>query len=92
MRITAGIVNKVADLMQDPHLKARHMILENNHPKLGAIKTFNCPLKFLDAEVGVKEGCAPADPILGEHNDEVFGKLLGLSAVRINELKSKKII
>jgi crotonobetainyl-CoA:carnitine CoA-transferase CaiB-like acyl-CoA transferase len=92
VRIPTGIVNTVSDLLEDPQIKAREMIIDVDHPKLGAVKTFNCPIKFFGAEVGVKEGEAPADPILGEHNDEIFGTLLGLSADRIAELKNKKVI
>lgn len=92
MRIPAGIVNKVTDLLDDPQMKAREMIIDVNHPRLGAVKTFNCPIKFLGAEAGVQEGERPIDPMLGEHNREIFSNLLGMSAKEIAELKRKNIM
>lgn len=39
-------VNDLDDILHDPHLKARNMILDENHHTAGAFKSIGIPLKF----------------------------------------------
>jgi crotonobetainyl-CoA:carnitine CoA-transferase CaiB-like acyl-CoA transferase len=43
-----GIVKDVKELLDDPRLKARGMVVEVDHPRLGKVKTFNLPIKFFN--------------------------------------------
>ncbi|MBM3131773.1 MAG: CoA transferase, partial [Chloroflexi bacterium] len=76
------------DLWNDPHLKAREFWAEMEHPLLGR-KTVIAPVwKLSETPLKVR---GPA-PLFGEHNDYVFGKLLGLSRAEIEGLKREKVI
>ncbi len=92
VRIPTGVVKDVNELLEDPQILAREMVFDVEHPKLGAVKSFNLPIKFSGAEVGVKPGNPPMDPILGEHNVEILTTLLGLNPEEVSTLQDKGII
>ena len=92
MRIPAGIVKDVNELLTDPQILAREMVVDIDHPKLGAVKTFNLPIKFWGSEAGIKRGENPLDPVIGEHTEEILSGLLGMENATINRLKSEGVI
>ncbi|HEX6389967.1 MAG TPA: CoA transferase, partial [Solirubrobacteraceae bacterium] len=69
-------VTGIADVMADPHLHARGMLQELDHPEMGPITGFGTPLRF----DGAPAPKLKPSPGLGEHNDEVARELLGCSA------------
>ncbi len=87
-----GIIKDVKELLDDPHLKARDMVVDVDHPKLGKVKTFNLPIKFFGTTVGVKPGEVPLDPEVGQHSDEVLKTYLGKTDAEINSLRQDKVI
>ncbi|MBN1691795.1 MAG: CoA transferase [Dehalococcoidia bacterium] len=87
-----GIIKDVKELLDDPHLKARNMVVDVDHPKLGKVKTFNLPIKFFGAAAGVEPGENPHDPGLGEHSDEILKSILGKTDAEIAALRSEKVI
>ncbi len=87
-----GVIKDVKELLEDPHLKARNMIVEVDHPKLGKVKTYNSPIRFKDVPVGVAPGENPHDPDLGEHNMEILKSFLGKTDTEIDELKKDGVI
>ena len=87
-----GIIKDVKELIDDPHLKARDMVVDVDHPKLGKVKTFNLPIKFFGAEAGFKPERAPLDPELGQHSSEVLKTLLGKTDAEIKSLRRDKVI
>lgn len=61
------------------------------HPLTGAVDgytSWGMPMKFSGAQADFDQ---PA-PQLGEHNQEIFGDLLGMSAAEIADLKNSGII
>lgn len=92
LRIPAGIVKDVNELLNDPQIVAREMVVDINHPKLGAVKTFNLPIKFRDSETGVKAGEEPLDPAIGEHTRDVLSGLLSMDQASITRLKEEGVI
>lgn len=70
------------DVYSDPHLSERNLITHVEHPEVGARLTFNCPWKFSVTPSQVVHDA----PLVGQHNDYVFGELLGLPAAEIKEL------
>ena len=80
-------VNSPSDFMKDPHIQARGYFSKVTHPVLG---TFDAPGSFYTVD-GKRAGPAPA-PLLGQHNDEIFGGELGLSANDLAALAAEKII
>lgn len=92
LRIPCGPVKHVDELLKDPQLLARNMVLDIDHPKLGKVKTFNLPIQFFQADVGVKPEDNPLDPEMGQHTEEVLRKVLDISEEDINKLKEDGVI
>lgn len=90
--IPCGEVKDVLELLSDPQLLARNMIIDADHPRMGAVKTFNNPIKFFTAEAEVKPGENPLDPVIGEHTAEVLAGLLGYSPEEVEQLKQDDVI
>ncbi|MDI6830215.1 MAG: CaiB/BaiF CoA-transferase family protein [Actinomycetota bacterium] len=91
MSIPCGIVKDVVELLDDPHLYARRMILEHDHPSLGKVKTFNQPIRFLD-DRGVDEAVKLHDKALGNDTKAILAKELGISEEEISNLREKGVV
>ncbi|MEO0410555.1 MAG: CoA transferase [Pseudomonadota bacterium] len=85
--VPTGPINNVAQMLNDPQLKARGMITSTQHPKLGAVPTLGLPLRFSESETAIDR---PA-PQLGEHNALVL-KEAGFSAEEILALEKNGAI
>lgn len=80
-------VHDIPDLEQDPHLQARQMVVEVEHPKAGIMKQIGVPLKFSDTPAAV----AWAAPTMGEDTATLLAEL-GINEAQMEELKGQKII
>jgi benzylsuccinate CoA-transferase BbsF subunit len=80
--VAAMPVMTLEDQFRDPHLRARAIHLECEHPKVGLEWLHGIPWRLSDTPGRIRR---PA-PLLGEHNDYVFGELLGLPAAEIQRL------
>jgi CoA:oxalate CoA-transferase len=87
-RIPFAPVSTMGDLLNSEHLKARGFFVEIAHPVAGAFKYPGAPLKYSATPWELR---MPA-PTLGQHNQEIFGGRLGLSAARLAELKRTGVI
>lgn len=76
------------ELYLDPHIKEREVYQEVVHPLMGRLAVLSPPWKYSDTPAIIRR---PA-PLLGEHDDYVYGELLGMSAEEIERLKEEKII
>ncbi|WP_158232513.1 CaiB/BaiF CoA-transferase family protein [Sporosarcina sp. P13] len=92
LHVPAGEVKDVKDLINDPHLIGRNMVVDVKHPKLGDVKLPNFPVKFFSSDIGLRNGDTPIEPQIGEHNALVLQEMLGYSEQEINHLESKGII
>jgi formyl-CoA transferase len=86
--VPCGLIYKAEDMMADEHFKAREALVKVDHPDFGPITMQNVAPKLSDTPGAVRH----VGPGLGEHNDYVFGELLGLSAEDCKGLKEKGII
>jgi benzylsuccinate CoA-transferase BbsF subunit len=75
-------------LFNDRHLKERGFFEEMNHPVMGKRTIIAPHWRFSGTPTLPRR---PA-PLLGQHNEYVFGEFLGLSTEKINELKERKVI
>jgi crotonobetainyl-CoA:carnitine CoA-transferase CaiB-like acyl-CoA transferase len=78
----------VAEAADHPHLKEREYIVDLEHPLLGAVRTMGAPFKLPESPGGPRQ---PA-PLLGQHNEEVYGTLLGTSSTDLNRLRRDGVI
>ena len=69
--IPAGPINTVGEILEDPHIHAREMVVQLTHPEYGPLKVLGIPIKLSDTP-GVVEN---APPKFGEHNREVLSML-----------------
>jgi formyl-CoA transferase len=86
--VPAGRVYQAKDMLADPHYMAREAIVRLAHPLLGSFP-MPAPVPRLSATPGRARSLAPA---LGEHNEEIWGGLLGLSASELAELAKAGVI
>jgi crotonobetainyl-CoA:carnitine CoA-transferase CaiB-like acyl-CoA transferase len=78
----------VAEAAEHPHLQERGYIVDVQHPVAGAIKHLGAPFKLPESPGGPHD---PA-PLLGQHNQEVYGEVLGKSADDLARLSSDGIV
>jgi crotonobetainyl-CoA:carnitine CoA-transferase CaiB-like acyl-CoA transferase len=63
------------------------MIVDVETPTFGNVKMIGSPIKVSNDEPEYKAG-----PSLGQHNQEVYGEILGYDSDYIDQLKNNKII
>jgi crotonobetainyl-CoA:carnitine CoA-transferase CaiB-like acyl-CoA transferase len=66
--IPAGPVNRIGEMLADPHVLAREMLVETDHPVAGPTKALGVPVKLSRTPGSVRR---PA-PVLGQHTREVL--------------------
>jgi crotonobetainyl-CoA:carnitine CoA-transferase CaiB-like acyl-CoA transferase len=71
--VPAAPVNNVAEMVADPQIQARDMFVEREHPIYGPVKITGTPLKLSETPGRVER----LAPLPGEHNEEIFVRLLG---------------
>jgi crotonobetainyl-CoA:carnitine CoA-transferase CaiB-like acyl-CoA transferase len=75
--IPAGRMYRAPDMLADPHFAARETIVDAVSPAVGPFKMQNAFPKLSETPSSIRS-LAPV--LVGEHNDEVLGGLLGMSA------------
>jgi formyl-CoA transferase len=86
--IPSGLIYRTADMLQDPHFAAREAIVTTEHPDFGALRMQNVAPRLSASPSSIR---TPA-PELGQHNDEIYGGLLGLDDAARQELRSRGVI
>ena len=81
--LPCGPLNNVAQAATLPQVKAREMLVEVDHPRIGRFPLPNTPVKLSRTGGGVR-GPSPG---LGQHTDEVLRELLGLPDAEIGRLR-----
>ena len=85
--VPAGAVFDHDDLANDPFLRERGMFVEIEHPARGPFVTPGWPVKMSRSEVPLTPS-----PLLGQHNEEVLGELLGYSAEQVATLREQQVL
>jgi benzylsuccinate CoA-transferase BbsF subunit len=75
-------------LFQDPHLKAREVFQQVDHPVIGKDWVITPPWKLSETPAILRSSA----PLLGEHTDEIFQNHLGMSPEEIQALKEEEVI
>ena len=85
--VCVGKVYDVDEMVRDPQINHRQMIVETEHPKFGKVTQFGIAIKLSDTPGSVRH----AAPVSGEHTDDIL-KSLGESAESIATLRSTSVI
>ena len=88
VEVPIGPVNDVAEILSDPHVRARGLVGSFDYPGVGEFKALGLPFKFLgwdNPEIG-------APPALGSDTEKLLADRLGYSKEKIAALKAAKAI
>jgi crotonobetainyl-CoA:carnitine CoA-transferase CaiB-like acyl-CoA transferase len=82
--VPVGPINKIGDVLANEQVKAREMVVEVEHSRVGRTKAIGLPIKFSETPGGVTRGA----PTLGQHTDEIL-ESLGYSESAIAQLRKE---
>jgi crotonobetainyl-CoA:carnitine CoA-transferase CaiB-like acyl-CoA transferase len=82
-RAPIAAVHTIGDLLESEHLRSREFFQQVEHPVAGA-QTYPGP-QFRMSEVEWRAGRAP---LLGEHNQEIYGEEMELSGTELRRLRA----
>ena len=88
VEVPIGPVNDVAEILSDPHVRARKLVGSFDYPGVGEFRALALPYKFLgwdDPQIG-------APPELGADTERILKDVLGYSPERIEMLRTGKAI
>jgi formyl-CoA transferase len=87
-RVPAAPVRELSEVLSDPHLHARGMLREYEHPQYGPMTAMASALRF-DGEVSLPG--RPSVP-LGADSRDVLTEKLGLTGAALEELERDRVI
>jgi crotonobetainyl-CoA:carnitine CoA-transferase CaiB-like acyl-CoA transferase len=85
--VCVGKVYDAEEVVEDPHIRHRQMIVETEHPEVGKVTEFGIAIKLSDTPGSVRR----AAPYRGEHTDEVL-RQLGMKPEEIGTLRDKRVV
>ncbi|WP_328352875.1 CoA transferase [Mycobacterium sp. NBC_00419] len=88
--VISGPINTVAEVVRDPQLQARGMLVEHYDEGIGRNVLGPGVIPVLSESPGSVRNAGPARP--GQHNSEVYGDLLGLKANEIADLEFQGVL
>jgi CoA:oxalate CoA-transferase len=88
LRIPCAPVRTAPEVMNDPHMHERGMLERVEHPELGEVVLPTNPLRLH----GLPKAPMLPSPTIGQHNAEIYGSWLGLSADELMALKADGVI
>lgn len=86
--IACGIVYTIDRAVRQPQVQARNLIVEVEDPLLGRIEVINSAFRYANAKADI---CGPA-PLLGQHNVQILGTLLGYDSQHIDALRETGVL
>jgi formyl-CoA transferase len=87
LNVPCGPILSTKEIIEDASLVDNNMVVTVDHPERGAFKTVGCPIKLSDSPVNVE-----TSPLLGQHNEDVYVRELGVDPQRLAELKTNGVI
>jgi formyl-CoA transferase len=85
--VPCGACQDTGEVLADPHLKAREMIVDVDYPTRGTYQTVGCPVKLSDSPVAVTR-----PPLLGEHTAGLLNELCGVDPDEANRLREAGVV
>jgi len=87
-KVPCGAINDLAEVFGDPHVQARGMVTQWEHPLAPGLRLVSSPLKMSATPVRTER----PPPLLGQHTDEVLREVLGWEEARISALRAQGVI
>ncbi|VAW31213.1 L-carnitine dehydratase/bile acid-inducible protein F [hydrothermal vent metagenome] len=86
--IPSAPINDMAQVFDNPQVKARNTRLDIPHPTAGSVPLVNSPLKIPTNPTSVRY----PPPTLGQHSNEILQELLGYNKTAVNNLRKENIV
>lgn len=83
-----GPINSMAEVFQDPHIRAIELVKSLDHPTAGEVKVVGPPVVYSEAA----NRAQTAPPLLGQHTEQVLRDLLQYSDDKIAGLRKTEAI
>ncbi len=83
-----GPINDVAQVFEEPQVRARGIKIELDHPVAGKLPMVASPMRF--SETRLEYRLPP--PVLGQHTEEVLREVLGRSESEIAKLRADGVV
>jgi formyl-CoA transferase len=87
--IPAGRLFRAPDMLADPHFQAREAIVAVKTERFGHLKMPNVVPRLSETPSSIR---SPAPSLVGQHNAEIYGGLLGMDASEIARLEASGVI
>ena len=85
--VPSGACQDTGEVLADPHLRAREMIVDVAYPTRGTYQTVGCPIKLSDSPAVVQR-----PPLLGEHTADVLAELCDVAADDVARLRARGVV
>ena len=85
-RVPCAPVNTIAQALEDEQVRAREMIVQVKHPRLGTLREVASPVKTDGTPAPTRA------PALGEHTEEILRDVLQYPAARIAALRASGVL
>jgi crotonobetainyl-CoA:carnitine CoA-transferase CaiB-like acyl-CoA transferase len=80
-------VQRIDEVLADPQIRARGMVVEQQHPRFGTLRLPNLPFRFSDCDTTIRQ----VAPDLGQHNAQVAEKL-GFTATQVASMQAEGVL
>jgi CoA:oxalate CoA-transferase len=87
--IPCGPINGIDQVVEDPQVLAREMVVQVEHPVAGPLKMAGCPVKLSGAP---RQWLRRPSPLLGEHTEQVLRQALGMGAEQVRALREAGVV
>jgi formyl-CoA transferase len=85
--VPCGACLDTGEVLADPHLRARDMIVDVDYPPRGTYQTVGSPIKLSDSPAEVAR-----PPLLGEHTDALLASLCDVDPGELKRLREKGVV
>lgn len=85
--VLAGATMNTRDLLADPHLAEREMVVNVEDSVRGDYRMIGCPIKITGQDATVTSA-----PLYGEHNEEILTQILGHTTEEVAHLREQGVI
>jgi len=87
--IPCGPIQSIDQVVEDPQIRAREMVVEVEHPVAGTLKMAGCPVKLSAAPA---QWLRRPSPLLGEHTEEVLADYAGVTPEDVGKLREEGVV